>query len=79
MASEVLARPFVAPPGIPADRKAVLRKAFDDTMKDPAFLADARKTMIDINPVSGPEVDAIVASLYATPRDVVQKAMRAIN
>jgi tripartite-type tricarboxylate transporter receptor subunit TctC len=79
VASEVLARPFVAPPGIPADRKAVLRKAFDDTMKDPAFLADARKTMIDINPVSGPEVDAIVASLYATPRDVVQKATRAIN
>jgi len=79
VASEVLARPFVAPPEIPADRKAVLRKAFDDTMKDPAFLADAKKTMIDINPVSGPEVDDIVASLYATPRDVVQKAMRAIN
>lgn len=79
IANEVLARPFVAPPGIPAGRKAVLRKAFDETMKDPAFLADARKTMIDINPVSGPEVDAIVAGLYATPKDVVQKAMRAIN
>ncbi|MDE2474724.1 MAG: hypothetical protein KGO48_06730 [Alphaproteobacteria bacterium] len=79
IANEQLARPFVAPPGIPAGREAVLRKAFDDTMKDPAFLADARKTMIDINPVSGPEVDAIVAGLYATPKDVVQKAMRAIN
>lgn len=79
IANEVLARPFVAPPGIPADREAVLRRAFDETMKDPAFLADARKTMIDINPVSGPEVDAIVAGLYATPKDVVQKAMRAIN
>jgi len=79
IANEVLARPFVAPPGIPADREAVLRKAFDDTMKDPAFLADARKTMIDINPVSGPEVDAVVAGLYATPKDVVQKATRAIN
>jgi tripartite-type tricarboxylate transporter receptor subunit TctC len=79
IANEVLARPFVAPPGIPADRAAVLRKAFDETMKDPAFLADARKTMIDINPVSGPEVDAIVAALYATPKDVVQKAMRAMN
>ena len=79
VSSEVLARPFVAPPGIPADRKAVLRKAFDDTLKDPAFLADARKTMIDINPVSGPEVDAIVASLYGMPKDVVEKATRAIN
>ena len=79
VANEVLARPFVAPPGTPADRKAVLRKAFDETMKDPAFLADAKKTMIDINPVSGPEVDEIVASLYATPKDVVEKATRAIN
>jgi tripartite-type tricarboxylate transporter receptor subunit TctC len=79
VASEVLARPFVAPPGIPAERKAILRKAFDETMKDPAFLADAKKTIIDVNPVSGPEVDAVVASLYATPKDVVAKAMRAIN
>jgi tripartite-type tricarboxylate transporter receptor subunit TctC len=79
IANEVLARPFVAPPGIPAERKTVLRKAFEETMKDPAFLADARKTMIDINPVSGPEVDAIVSALYATPKDVVQRAMRAIN
>jgi tripartite-type tricarboxylate transporter receptor subunit TctC len=79
LASEVLARPFVAPPGIPAERKAVLRKALDDTLKDPAFLADAKKTLLDINPVSGPEVDAIVASLYATPKDVVAKAIRAIN
>jgi len=79
VASEVLARPFVAPPGIPAERKAILRKAFDETMKDPAFLADAKKTLIDVNPVNGPEVDAVVASLYATPKDVVAKAMRAIN
>ena len=79
VASEVLARPFVAPPGIPADRKAVLAKAFDDTLKDPAFLADAKKTMLDINPVSGAEVDGIVASLYATPRDVVNRATQAIN
>lgn len=78
VASEVLARPFVAPPGIPADRKSVLIAAFSATLKDPAFLADARKTMIDIDPVSGPEADAVVASLYALPKDVVAKAARAI-
>jgi tripartite-type tricarboxylate transporter receptor subunit TctC len=78
VASEVLARPFVAPPGISAERKAILRKAFDDTLKDPAFLADAKKTMIDIDPVSGPEADEVVASLYALPKDVVAKAARAI-
>jgi len=78
VASEVLARPFVAPPGIPAERKAVLRAAFDATLRDPAFLADAKKTMIDIDPVSGPEAEAVVASLYGLPKDVVAKAARAI-
>jgi tripartite-type tricarboxylate transporter receptor subunit TctC len=78
-ASQVMARPFAAPPGIPADRKAILRAAFDDTMKDPAFLADAKRIGIDIKPVSGAEIDALVASLYATPKDVVAKAARAMT
>jgi tripartite-type tricarboxylate transporter receptor subunit TctC len=79
VSSEVLGRPFVAPPGIPADRREALRKAFYDTMKDPAFLADAKKMLIDINPASGQEVDAIIASLYAIPKDVVKQAVRAVN
>ena len=78
MAGEILARPFVAPPGIPEDRKAILRAAFDATLRDPAFLADAAKTMIDIDPVSAAEAEAIVNKLYALPKDVVQKAARAI-
>jgi tripartite-type tricarboxylate transporter receptor subunit TctC len=79
LASEILARPFVAPPGIPEDRKAILRKAFDETVKDPAFLADAERTMIDIDLVTGPEAEAVVASLYGLPKDVVAKAARAIS
>jgi len=78
IANEVLARPFVAPPNIPEDRKAILRAAFDATLRDPAFLADANKTMIDIDPVSAAEAEAVVASLYALPKDVVAKAARAI-
>ena len=78
LASQIMARPFTAPPGIPADRKAALRAAFDATMKDPAFLADAKRLQIDINPVSGAEVDALVAAAYATPKDVIAKAARAI-
>lgn len=77
MAGEILARPFVAPPGIPEDRKAILRAAFDATLKDPAFLAEANKTMIDVDPVSATEAESIVAKLYALPKDVVQKAARA--
>ena len=55
------------------ERVAALRAAFDETMKDPAFLADAKKTALDVSPVSGAEVDAMIASLYATPKDVIAK------
>jgi len=79
LGTQVTARPFAAPPGIPAERKAILRTAFDETMKDPAFLAGAQKLQLEVNPVSGTEVDAVVASLYATPKDVVTKAARALT
>ena len=55
LAAQEMARPFAAPPGIPADRKAALIAAFDATMKDPEYLADAKKSQIDVNPVSGPD------------------------
>ena len=79
LASQIMARPFTAPPGIPAERKAILRAAFDETMKDPAFLADAARIQLDVDPVSGADVDALIASFYATPKDVVAKAARAIT
>jgi tripartite-type tricarboxylate transporter receptor subunit TctC len=78
LATQITARPFTAPPGIPADRKAILRTAFDETVKDPAFLAGAEKLQIEVDPVSGAEVDKVVAGLYATPKDVVAKAFRAL-
>jgi len=79
LASQIMARPFAAPPDIPADRKAILRSGFDETMKDPAFIADAAKIQLDVDPVSGRDVDALVANFYATPKDVVAKAARAIT
>ena len=54
-ARQVLGRPFLAPPGVPADRVAALRKAFMDTMKDKAFLAEAKKAQLEITPVAGRE------------------------
>jgi tripartite-type tricarboxylate transporter receptor subunit TctC len=74
-----MARPFAAPPGIPADRKAALVAAFDKTMKDPEYLAEAEKAKIEVNPVSGPDIDKLLAELYATPKDVVAKASEAIT
>jgi tripartite-type tricarboxylate transporter receptor subunit TctC len=79
LAAQQMARPFAAPPGIPADRKAALVAAFDATMKDPDYLADAKKLDIDVNPVSGKELDELLAELYATPKDVVKKAGDAIT
>ena len=79
LAAQEMARPFAAPPGIPANRKAALAAAFDATMKDPQYLAEAQKTNIDVNPVSGKALDELLAELYATPKDVVKMASEAIT
>jgi tripartite-type tricarboxylate transporter receptor subunit TctC len=76
---QVMGRPFLAPPGIPADRLAALRKAFDDTMTDKDFLADADQNKIEINPVSGEQIQALVKEGYETPPDVVKKAAAALQ
>jgi tripartite-type tricarboxylate transporter receptor subunit TctC len=65
--------PFLAPPGVPADRAAVLRKAFDDTMKDPAFLEEAMRAALEVAPVGGDELQRLIAEIYQTPKDVVEK------
>ena len=73
-ARQVMGRPFLAPPGIPADRAEALRKAFMDTMTDPEFTADADKAQLEVNPVSGQEVQKLVAEIYKTPPEVAKKA-----
>ena len=79
LATQITARPFTAPPGIPAERKAILRAAFDETMKDRAFLAGAEKLQLEVDPVDGADVDRLIASLNATPKDVIAKAGRALT
>jgi tripartite-type tricarboxylate transporter receptor subunit TctC len=78
VAGQAIARPFFGPPGMPADRKAALRAAFDKTMTDPEFVAEAKKQAMDINPMSGAEVDALLKDIYSSPKSVVEKAARAI-
>ncbi len=78
MASQGMARPFVAPPDIPADRKAALTAAFDATMSDPDFLAEARRLSLDVRPVTGAAIEKILAEVYATPKDVLTKTIKAI-
>jgi Tripartite tricarboxylate transporter family receptor len=63
-------RPFVAPPGVPADRLAALRKAFDETMTDPEFAADAGKAGMIIDPLDGAQIQALLDEAYAAPQAV---------
>jgi tripartite-type tricarboxylate transporter receptor subunit TctC len=75
---QTVARPFAAPPGIPEDRKNALRKGFDETMKDPEFLAEAKTLSLEVEPVSGAEVDRLIADLYRSSPDVVARAKAVI-
>ena len=72
---QTIARPYVAPPGIPPERLRALRAAFDATMRDPDFLADAQRQDLEIRPVTGSEADALIAEIYASPPEVVKLAI----
>jgi tripartite-type tricarboxylate transporter receptor subunit TctC len=76
-ARNVMGRPYLAPPNLPASRLAALRDAFMATMADKDFLAEADKTQLEINPVSGADVEALVKDVYATPADIVAEAKAA--
>jgi tripartite-type tricarboxylate transporter receptor subunit TctC len=71
---EVFGRPFVMPPSVPKERVDALRKAFMDALKDKDLLAAAKKQRLDIQPISGEEVQALVAKVYSMPPNVVAKA-----
>jgi hypothetical protein len=77
LARNVMGRPYVAPPNVPANRVAILRKAFMDTMADKDFRAEADKLQLEINPVSGDDVQKLVTEVYATPPDIIAKAKQA--
>ena len=74
-----MARPFTAPPGVPAERVAALRVAFDAMLQDPTFLADAQKQQLDITPTSGVQIDALLKEMYATPPELVAKVRTAME
>jgi tripartite-type tricarboxylate transporter receptor subunit TctC len=74
-----MARPFAAPPGIPADRKAALIAAFESALKDEELIAEARRLNFDVNPVPAARIDALLAQAYATPKDVVARAAKAMT
>ena len=79
ISQQVFQRSYIAPPGLPAEQLETLRSAFDATMSDRQFLGDAEKIRIDVSPLSGAKVQALVQKLYATPKDIVARARQAIT
>ena len=76
---QVMGRPFFMPPDVPQDRVHTIRDAFDRTMADPAFLKEAAKLKLEINPIGGAQVQAIVGDIYQTPAHVVEMAKQLMN
>lgn len=72
-ASTTVGRPLFAPPGTPPDRVKALRRAFDETMTDPKFIAEARRMRLNLNPVSGEELDQIVKEMVEAPKPIVAR------
>jgi tripartite-type tricarboxylate transporter receptor subunit TctC len=73
-ARQAMGRPFVGPPNIPPDRTKTLRDAFMATMQDKDFLADTAKAQMEITPVDGEKVQALVKEIYATPPEIAKMA-----
>jgi tripartite-type tricarboxylate transporter receptor subunit TctC len=79
VATQAMARPFTAPPGLPADRKAILEKAFADTMADPDFRAEMAQRGLDVEPIPPAAIEALLQDLYATPKPVLEQASSTIG
>ena len=70
---------LIAPPALPADRALALRQAFDNTMKDPEFLAEAKQRLLDVNPMSGTEIQKLISELYQTPPEIIALYLHAFS
>jgi tripartite-type tricarboxylate transporter receptor subunit TctC len=74
VSQQVFGRPYLAPPGVPAQVTEILRRAFSATLQDKDFLADAERTRIDVAPSSGERVQRLVEDAYGTPKMIVERA-----
>jgi tripartite-type tricarboxylate transporter receptor subunit TctC len=78
-AQSAFSRPFILPPGVPAERVAMMRKAFLETIHDPELQDDAKRMNIDADPTSGEELQEKIAAMYETPKDVIDRVRKAMG
>ncbi len=79
LAREILGRPFLAPPGLPSDRAAMLRSAFAATLRDPEFKKDAERSKLDTELVTAEEVDRVLKDAATAARDVIDRVKQALD
>jgi tripartite-type tricarboxylate transporter receptor subunit TctC len=79
MGMKALGRPYFVAPGVPMDRTKALQEAFMATLRDPQFLEEARQVLGPIDPVSGTDMQAIIANVYALPTQVIAQAREAVK
>jgi tripartite-type tricarboxylate transporter receptor subunit TctC len=77
--AEEIGYPYAAPPGVPKDRLAILRKAFADTMADKEFIADAHKQKLDVNPVTWQQMTEVIREAYSSPQPIIARLREAID
>ena len=78
-AGQGIGRPFVAPPDRAPARLKMLRDAFSATMKDPEFVADVKRSKLDLEPEDGEHIAALIAKIYATPKPIVERVSNLIK
>jgi tripartite-type tricarboxylate transporter receptor subunit TctC len=71
-----MGRPFALPPRVAPERVAILRQAFEETLKDPQFVAEAAKLQLEIDPLTGAEIEGLLKSAYSAPKSVIERAAK---
>ena len=79
LAANEIGRPIIATPGIPADRVKILREAFMKTVNDPELLDDAKKKKLDLDPVSGEDLETLGKEIIAQPPDVIERMKKLLG
>ena len=79
LAANEIGRPIIATPGIPADRVKILREAFMKTVNDPELLDDAKKKRLDLDPVSGEELESLGKEIIAQPPEVIERMKKLLG
>jgi len=78
-AGQGIGRPFIAPPGLPPERRKMLRDAFDATMKDPEFIAEAKLRKLTVDPEDGEHLEVLIKKTYATPKPIIDRIAKLIR